>query len=80
MAKKPTIDIPETEEVTELKLPKVYDKRAYSLLQKDGEYHLVCISYNKDLEVGTAMIMESSNDQFEIEYAFESASEGMLYD
>lgn len=81
MAKKTTtVEVPEAEEVTELKLPKVFDKRAYSVLQKDGRYHLVCVSYNSDLEVGTATVMESNKDSFEIEYSLEQAMEQMMYD
>lgn len=78
MAKKN--EVAETEVVDVITPPKVFDKNAYSLLEKDGEFHLVRISYNKDLEVGTAMIMKSGQDQFDIEYDFEQAVENMLYD
>lgn len=74
------VEVPETEEVEELTLPKVYDKSAYSILNKDGEYHLVRISYNDALEVGSAIIIESERDHFDIEYAFEQATENMIYD
>lgn len=77
---KQKIEVPETEEVTEIKAPKVFDKNAYSLLEKDGEFHLVRISYNKDLEVGSAIIIKSGDDQFDLEYEFEQATEHMIYD
>ena len=82
MAKKKDsgVEVPEAEEVDEITLPKTFDKNAYSILQKDGEYHLVRISYNAKLEVGSAMIIESGSDHFDIEYAFEQASENMVYD
>lgn len=81
MAKKnPTAEVPETEVVTELTPPKVYNKRAYSVFQKGGQYHLVCVSYNEDLEVGSATIMESNKDSFDIEYSLEQAVEALMYE
>jgi hypothetical protein len=80
MAKKSQVEIPDVEEVTELTLPKVFNKRAYSVIQKDGQYHLICVSFNDSLEVGTATIMESNKDSFEIEYSLEQAVEQMMYD
>ena len=79
MAKQKT-EVPETEVVNQITPPKVFDKNAYSLLEKDGEFHLVRISYNKDLEVGSAMIIKSGEDQFDMEYEFETATEHMIYD
>lgn len=59
---------------------KVYDKRAYSILHKDKQYHLVYVSYNSDLETGSAIILESDKDLFEIEYALEQEIEQLMYD
>ncbi len=81
MAKKaPTVEVPEAEEVTEITTPKVFTKRAYSVFQKGGEYHFVCVSFNDDLEVGSATIMESSRDLSDIEYSLDLAVEQLIYE
>lgn len=71
-------EVPETQEVEVLTPPKVYDQRAYSILEKDGKFHLICVSYNADLEVGSATILESNSDTFEIQYSLEEACQGLL--
>lgn len=78
--KKDNSEVPDAVEVTELTPPKVYNKRAYSVLQRDGKYHLVCVSYNEQLEVGSATIMESDLDSFDIHFSLEQAIEEMMND
>ncbi len=60
---------------------KSYPKKAYSIMQKDGEYHLVCVSFNPStMDAGNVSIVKSNSDQTEIEYAFDLATENLVYD
>lgn len=72
--------IVETQEVSEITEPKVYNRRAYSMINKDNKYHLVCISYSSDLDVGSLTILESNKDSFEIQYSLEQAIEELICD
>jgi hypothetical protein len=53
------------EQATEAKKETVtYNNKAYSMFQRDGKYHVVCVNFNdKTLEAGVVEIIESNTDQ-----------------
>lgn len=76
----------EVEKLSELQqdsqeTPKTYNKFAYATFTQNEQHHLIEIPFNSNtLDVGPATILESNEDEFEIQYALEEAISSMMYD